>query len=295
MEVIAKNQWNYQFFHMLFPAILQGENAIDSINFQLSQIEKVARHFDAVAIIRGGGGDVGLSCYNNYELAKKIAQFPLPVFTGIGHATNETVCEMISFQNAITPTKLAEILLQRFHDFARPVEEARTFVIRKALELLDVAKTDLHQEGKLFRSLTDNMIIRNKHAIQRLSSELNQQSQIIFQREKNNFESLRQFILKDSRNFLSINQKEVEAFNFSIQKGSTAFLLKQKNDVLTLEKDIKNMSPENVLRRGYSITLVNGKAVKSATEVSTGITITTQLLDGTIQSTINNIELKKDE
>jgi hypothetical protein len=65
---------------MLFQAQLNGDLAVNSIITQLKKIEKVKHHFDAVAIIRGGGGEIGLSCYNNYELAKEIALFPLTCF-----------------------------------------------------------------------------------------------------------------------------------------------------------------------------------------------------------------------
>ena len=110
-KVIANNAWGYRFFHFLFPSVLQGDRAVESIVYQLNRIRKVISHFDAVAIIRGGGGEVGLSCFNDYELASEIALFPLPVITGIGHATNETVVEMIAYKNAITPTDLANYLL----------------------------------------------------------------------------------------------------------------------------------------------------------------------------------------
>src|SRR5690606_17990837 len=100
LSVIDGNPWKYKFFHFLFPSLLQGEKAVDGIIQQLRRIRKVTKHFDVVAIIRGGGGDVGLTCYNNYRLAKEIAEFPLPVITGIGHATNETVSEIIAHFNA---------------------------------------------------------------------------------------------------------------------------------------------------------------------------------------------------
>ncbi len=90
----------------------------------MNRIRKVIHHFDVVAIVRGGGGDVGLSVYNNYELARAIALFPIPVITGIGHATNDTVVEMVAHANAITPTKIAEYLIQRFHNFSVPVMQA---------------------------------------------------------------------------------------------------------------------------------------------------------------------------
>ena len=124
IKVMEGNGRGYRFFHLLFPSLLQGEKAVDSMIAQLKRISKVKNHFDLVAIVRGGGDDIGLSCYNDYRLASAIAEFPLPVLTGIGHSTNETVCEMISYSNAITPTKLAEWLLQKFHDFREPVEAA---------------------------------------------------------------------------------------------------------------------------------------------------------------------------
>lgn len=124
---------------------------------QLERIKKVIHHFDAVAIIRGGGGAVGLSCYNNYDLAKAITEFPIPVITGIVHVTNETVCEMFAHTNAITPTKLAEFLLQKFHNFSVPVQKAKEKIGDKSRRLLSEEHTKLQLELKLFRSLTVNI------------------------------------------------------------------------------------------------------------------------------------------
>ncbi|MBE9492523.1 MAG: exodeoxyribonuclease VII large subunit, partial [Bacteroidetes bacterium] len=107
---IDKNPFGYRFFYMLFPSLLQGDKAVNDMLKQLARIRKVKDHFDVVAIIRGGGGDVGLNCYDNYNLAKEIALFPLPVLTGIGHSTNETVVQMVAYKNNITPTDVAGYL-----------------------------------------------------------------------------------------------------------------------------------------------------------------------------------------
>ena len=102
-KILRDNSRGYRFFVMLFPAILQGDVAIESIGKQLDRIRSVAHHFDLAAIIRGGGGDVGLDCYNSYELASAVADFPLPVVSGIGHSTNETVVEMVSYLTPLHP------------------------------------------------------------------------------------------------------------------------------------------------------------------------------------------------
>ncbi len=289
MEVIEKNPFGYKFFHMLFPAILQGENAIDSINFQLSRIEKVKSHFDVVAIIRGGGGDVGLSCYNNYAMAKTIAQFPLPVVTGIGHATNETVAEMISFQNAITPTKIAEFLIQKFHNFAVPVSEAKEQIIQEARQQLSDANSLLQAEAKLFKHITIGMIQRNKNMVNTYSRSMIQDAGYVFRSERNKLLMARQTLLKDATTQLQRSKLETIASQQSIVRSSKTFLASGKISVQTLEKNIEIMSPVHVLKRGYSISLLNGKAIRSTSEISENDLITTTVFDGTFESTVKKI------
>lgn len=129
-KIINGNPWGYKMECTLFPALLQGDKSISSIINQLEVIANKLEEFDAVAIIRGGGGEVGLSSYNNFFLAKAIAIFPIPVLTGIGHSTNETVSEMVAYKNAITPSELADFLLQKFHNFAIPVDAALERMVR---------------------------------------------------------------------------------------------------------------------------------------------------------------------
>ena len=184
LEVIDSNPWRYKFFRLLFPSLLQGDQAVKSIINQLRRIRKVKDHFDVVAIIRGGGGDVGLSCYNNYLLAKEIALFPTPIITGIGHATNETVVEMISFSNAITPTKLGEYLLQKFHNFSVPVHEAEKKIIDQSRRLLSEESKKFRSEIKLFKSVVENITITNANDIKHAAKNLFQQTKFIFKSEQ---------------------------------------------------------------------------------------------------------------
>jgi exodeoxyribonuclease VII large subunit len=83
-------------------------------------------------LVRGGGAEVGLTCYNNYELCKGIATFPLPILTGIGHSTNLTVAELIAYASAITPTQLAEMLIAQFREFELRIERLSQGVVQHA-------------------------------------------------------------------------------------------------------------------------------------------------------------------
>ena len=290
LDVVDKNSWNYKFFYLLFPSILQGEKAVHGIIAQLERIKKVIHHFDAVAIIRGGGGDVGLSCYNNYELAKAIALFPIPVITGIGHVTNETVCEMIAHTNAITPTKLAEFLLQKFHNFSVPIQKAKEKIVDKSRRLLSEENKKLESELKLFRSITVNILNTNEHQIKNASYAIKQQSQFIV---KNNHEKLNVLQAKTRiATKFNLNQLKVAVIQLQ-EKLEFQPILYLKNSELALEnieKNIQIMDPINVLKRGFSVTYLNGKAIKEVSQLEEGAIIQTMLFSGTIDSTITKIK-----
>ncbi len=212
LRVLDTNSWDYKFFHYLFPSILQGENAVKSMLAQLKRIEKVKSHFDVVAIIRGGGGDVGLSYYNNYSLAKAIAEFPLPVITGIGHATNETVVEMISSTNAITPTKIAEFLLQKFHNFSVPLQRAQDKIIDKSRRLLLEENTGFNSEVKLFKSVTENILLENRSDIKGLQNLIAQQIKFIFNNSKEQLSQLKKSIIRESLSYSATKKQELLQF-----------------------------------------------------------------------------------
>jgi exodeoxyribonuclease VII large subunit len=201
LNILKPNPWGYHFSTVLFPSLLQGEKAVDTMIQQLQRIKKVIHHFDAVAIIRGGGGDIGLSCYNNYLLAREIALFPIPVLTGIGHSTNETVAEMISHRNAITPTKLAEQLIQVFHNFSVPVQRAGEKIRSISRSLINEEKGKFRSEIKLFRSVTGNILLSEKNEIEKLKNDLFNSATMHFKNEKIGLDSME----KNTRNMDPVN------------------------------------------------------------------------------------------
>ena len=272
MQVIQKNQWNYQFETFLFPAILQGDNAAPTIIAQLKRIQKVIQHFDVVAIIRGGGGDVGLSCYNNYALAREIAMFPIPVFSGIGHSTNETVSEMVSYRNAITPTELADFLIQEFHNFWVPVQKAQEKIIQMSREVLQNSRKQLTNEVNFLKA----------HLKLQLQSYRN-----ILDLSKQNLKGL-------SLEFLS-NQRTT--INTVLQPNLIrSAKMSLKNSLILIEgqeKVVNLLNPLNLLKRGYSLTFVDGKILKSVENIKKGQRIQTQFVDGIVDSEVIVVEKSK--
>ncbi|MGP1514906.1 MAG: exodeoxyribonuclease VII large subunit [Bacteroidales bacterium] len=221
IQTLDNKSDKYKFFIHLFPSLLQGDNASHQIIEALNVIEKVKEYFDCVLIIRGGGGDIGLHCYNNYELCRKIATFPLPVLTGIGHSTNETVAESISFENFITPTALAEFMLDKMESFDQDIEQ--------------------------------------------IKQKINRLSHIIINEQNKNLSYIKNIIVMNVKNILE----------------------KEKNSLNSDVKYIKALDPINILKKGYTITSIEGRIIQSINYISKGDRIETITMDGKFYSTID--------
>ena len=209
IKIIDSNPHGYKFFHYLFPALLQGDKSIESILIQLKRIGKIKSYFDAVVIIRGGGGDVGLSSYNNYHLSKAIALFPIPVLTGIGHSTNETVAEMVCYKSAITPSELADFFIQKFHSYAEPVRRAEELIKEKAKRMIRDEKLKFDNTLRYFRSVTTNLLQRSHNEIKAHSINLSRQSNFLIRNEKQAISSIGANIRRGSVNFIRENLQVV--------------------------------------------------------------------------------------
>jgi exodeoxyribonuclease VII large subunit len=243
-KIINNNPWNYKIETTLYPALLQGDKSIPSIIKQLAVIAERTDAYDAVAIIRGGGGEVGLSSYNSYHLAKAIAIFPIPVLTGIGHSTNETVSEMVAYKNAITPSELADFLIQKFHNFSIPLDQL--------------------QEQLIFLS-------KNK-----------------FSHERIKLQEFAQTLSWSSKNRLQQEKHTVNMLSQRLQLFSQHFLKEQNASLENIARLIKMADPTQLLKRGFSITRINGKAIQSITDVQEGDIVETLLIDGIMQSQITS-------
>lgn len=284
-EIIDKNPFGYRFFTMLFPSLLQGDKAIDTLIQQLNRIRKVSSHFDAVAIIRGGGDDIGLSCFNNYRLTKAIATFPLPVLSGIGHSTNETVTEMVTHYNAITPTKLAEYLLQKFHEFAVPVQEAEKLIQRTPAQILLQGRQEVQRASLMVSRSTQQALLM-------IRQQLQEKTQII-KREVHHQGSRSRYMMAHAKGRLATATtrhqealaRKLDQVKARLVSAPEYALQRQSEEVEAFQKMVKALDPVHVLKRGYSITMVNGKSITDASGVKKGDRMFTRLYNGSISST----------
>lgn len=264
MHQLTNNTYGYKFYVKLFHAIMQGEEAEQSVIKALDNIYKVENEFDVVVIIRGGGSQSDLSCFNSYWLNYNICQFPLPVLTGIGHEQDETIADLVAWKRLKTPTAVAEFLIDCFRDTEADINE-------RTMNLFNLVTEKVREENdRLIRAI---MSIKPaiKGRLQADSSAL----KLLGVKLKN---SVSGRVIHDSRNL------ESKAGEFKTRLRE--FISRANHNLEMLERRTVYLDPFQILKRGYSITYFNGKVIKDPAVLKSQDSIDTRLAQGMIKSKI---------
>jgi exodeoxyribonuclease VII large subunit len=288
MQVLSASQSQIGISTFLFNATVQGDQAVESILQAFNKIERVRQYFDAVVIVRGGGAEVGMSCYDDFKLCKRIAEFPLPVLCGIGHSTNLTVAEMVAYSHAITPSVLASDLLQ---EFELKLHELHAVCVNLNLvhsKLLTNIKNTFNQTVSKINGVT-------KWRFERINNQLNTIEQRSIQEAKQILSFHKQYISSSPIAIQTLVKKshQIEHHRRTMLQQQLTFTMNRMVDkngtmIESLEKQVQLMSPSAVLARGFSIARSNGKAVLSKTELRPGTMIQIELSDGTAEAEVKS-------
>ena len=288
MQTLHDNEQGYVFYTELFPSILQGDKAITGIMSQLQKIEQRRDDFDVVVIVRGGGGDVGMSCYDDYDLTHRVATFPLPVLTGIGHSTNLTVTDMVAHARFITPTDVAFSLIEDFRRFEEQLNDCMAKIAQRVQAQVAEAREAFVRTETAFRYKLPKVLDVHRNRLGEIAKELVFKSKELTMNENFRLKSTAQSINRNLQVRFGEERQRLDRLQELLQKGTAALLQKRLRECDTLEGKLRLLSPENVLRRGYSITLKDGKAVTDAADLTPGDRIISRFHHGEIASTVEH-------
>ncbi|MDZ4845779.1 MAG: exodeoxyribonuclease VII large subunit [Chitinophagales bacterium] len=164
LQELTKNKHGYTFSVTEFLVTIQGDNAHKQIIEQLAQIEKERERFDVVAIVRGGGSQTDFRPFEDYELSKCVANFPIPVFTGIGHDRNQSIVDLMAREQK-TPTKVASFFVEHNFEFENRLIDIRTNFFAAVREQLEKAKENLKNAKRIVKLASPQAILDRGFAI----------------------------------------------------------------------------------------------------------------------------------
>jgi exodeoxyribonuclease VII large subunit len=265
---IDDNPCGYKIYLTLYQALMQGQEAEASIISAMREVRKRRGLYDALVIVRGGGSQIDLSCFDTYNLAAEIAKFPLPVITGIGHERDDTVADIAAHTKLKTPTAVAEFLLSKISGFEERLLERQKTLIQLVREL--IGKED-HRVHYLVQDL--------RHIVkERFSAEM---KRIEIQLHK---------LIQGTSRAAESNSNKLKFDVSRIAGGLNIFFHHQQSRIKHCSQAVRLLNPVNILKRGYSITYLNKKAVKDSVEVQKGDIIRTSLYRGSVRSRVETMD-----
>lgn len=308
MNQLNSNSYGYVFYTKLFQANMQGDSAENSITEALDEIANYIDFFDAVVLIRGGGSKEELSCFDSYLIASYIAQFPLPVLTGIGHERDESIADLVAHKKLKTPTAVAEFLIEQLAQFNAKLET--TFLQIKANfdTIISSEKSNLQSANARLQPLLKNLIASQKTRLKFNAENIKVLMNKVFAQEKFNLSKVENQISVLSKNYylsqnLSLKQSKDQIFKLinlklkienekiilsteKIKKLSLISMQKENTKLKSYSKILEIINPEQVIKRGYALLLKNGKIISSSKNVATGDILHIKMKDGELISEV---------
>lgn len=308
MDQLENNEFGFKFYTHLFEAYMQGAEAVHSIIQALELIFQYEDFFDAVVIIRGGGATADLSSFDNYELAINITQFPLPVITGIGHEKDDTIIDLVAHTRLKTPTAVAEFLIngmERFYshlleiengvvNYARDVLETQQNKLERMVEGLSYSVSGFIQQkqksitraGNQLQRSVSNYSYKKQDELSHIKHQIGTELSVWFVETKNHINRQRRVLKRVTGEAVLKKHGELQHVQDLLISETQRQLFKEHERLKLNENTIRLLNPENVLKRGFTLTLKDGKIIKSVNDVESGEELTTKFADGQVKSKI---------
>ncbi|HOU30213.1 MAG TPA: exodeoxyribonuclease VII large subunit [Bacteroidales bacterium] len=283
---LKENIYGYGFSITLFEAVMQGAETEQSVISALDRISEQYEKFDVAVIIRGGGAQSDLSWFDNYNIAYHITQFPLPVITGIGHEKDISVTDIVAYHALKTPTAVADYLIEKMVSAENLLMQLADEISEAVNEIIDSKKERLTSfmtriipvSNRLITSVRKDLSVKLVDLVTNVRNRLGRE-EIFLADVKKKIESA-------SRNYTSSRERDLSRAGELIRINTINLLKSIEVRIKSMSESLNILSPDNVLKRGYTITVLNGQIVSSADKIKPEDEIDTYFHDGKIKSRV---------
>jgi exodeoxyribonuclease VII large subunit len=312
MEQLTNNSGGFRFYSCLFPAVMQGSQAEQSIIDALDRIYPYEDFFDVVVIIRGGGSQVDLSCFDNYNVAYHVTQFPLPVLTGIGHEKDDSIVDLVAHTRLKTPTAVAGFILDGVTAFEERVNMLEQEAIEMVEDRMADEKSGLDHLIREISLLVRNNLVNRKNELMQLTWKFRQETRLALQDSDNGLAKRIQKAGFLVNHFLFVHHQKIVRAQKMLDIAIPRIMVDKmhrldeypekfrrlSNRLLEVEKhriDIAGQigelsDPGAILKKGYSITSYRGKLIKDLSVLKKEEMIETKFYIGSVLSKITAIK-----
>ena len=254
-HTLENNTFGYHFEIDDYFALVQGEGNAKQFLAKLIEVFASGKPYDALVIIRGGGSQMDFLIFDNYELNRAIAKFPVPVITGIGHQKNETIADLMAHTSTKTPTKVAEMLIAHNRHFEESLLALQQQIVIRTFQMMNFRKEQLNRLNQVVINFSKNLLHEKHRDILNLSG----------------------MILTNPKIIISNKRKDLNNLLANFKSFNRMYFVNQGRYIGHFESVVRLMSPQNILNKGFAIVKVNGTIMSNAEQIIPGTEMTVTL------------------
>lgn len=290
IKTLEENPEGYKFHIKLYPALLQGEKAAKDITSALIKIfhDIEEYKFDAVIIVRGGGAATSLACFDDYNLSRAVARFPVPVITGIGHTANRTVTDEVAHDDKITPTAAAVYLIGKMEAFEMEISLLMEGISSASYSWIESENENLENSGNLMQEMVMEMISTQQQDLQKSGFRLHHSVASFLMEGKLELHHVFSSVKRFSLQYSDMHHRYMDDILSGIRMHSLNVISKESALMDSKENHVRILDPMQVLNRGFTYTLHKGKLVKEPGILKPEDEIETVFANGRIKSKITD-------
>lgn len=263
-HTLENNTFGYHFEVDDYFALVQGEGNAKQVLAKLLEVFNSGKKYDALVIIRGGGAQTDFLIFDNYELNRAIAKFPIPIITGIGHQKNETIADLMAHTSTKTPTKVAELLIAHNRNFEDALFVQQQQIVIRTFQMMNFHKEQLNRLNQLTINSSRSLLHEKHRDILNLSG----------------------MILANPRIIISNKKKDLNNLRANLKSFNRIYFLNHARYISHFESIVRLMSPQNILNKGFAIVKINGVIVNDAAQVKIGSALTVTLATAEINTQV---------
>jgi exodeoxyribonuclease VII large subunit len=285
-HTLLNNSYGYHFFIDDYFTAVQGVNNAREFLGKIIEVFNSGVPYDALVITRGGGAQTDFLIFDDYQIGRAVAKFPIPVITGIGHQKNETITDLMAHTQTKTPTQAAEFIISRNRSFEENLLRLQKNIVIKSQQIFSAEFRALAQLNSAVVNTTRDILARNKDQLVRINRITTQLSQSILHARKNALVAISSQLLSRPTIILYNRKSDIANLAGNIRTFQSQYLKNQAGYLRHYSSVIKMMSPDNILKKGFAMVRSGGRITSNPDDMAVGGEIDIILSDTQISSTI---------
>lgn len=285
-HTLQNNTYGFLYFIDDYYTVVQGENNAEQFLGRLIEVFQSLKPYDAVVITRGGGSQTDFLIFDNYNIGRAVAKFPIPIITGIGHQKNETIVDLMAHTQTKTPTKAAEFIIAHNKAFEDEILSFQKTILIKSQQIFSQNFQSLSVLNSLLVNNTRNIINDYKDNLVQINQIIINTSKSIIYNRKSDLVNIFSQIISKPRIIIYNRINDIKNVISNLSTFNYMYLRNQKGYLGHYDSIIKMMAPYNILKKGFAIVKANNRITSNPNDIKIGQDIEIVLKDTQLKTTV---------